>query len=484
MIGGLMKTTSYLAIAAAAGLMFAGATLAPKAARAADLGGDCCADLEGRVAELEATTVRKGNKKVSLTISGRVAASMTLFWDNSGLPANAGNGAGPITTDSKSDLYFGGQTGNDPAIFLDGTGKIDSDRVAGYHIELDYNFQGSNSQNTRQQGTAWGTNTDAYVYINSKSLGKVQLGRMNGVLDDWDNVGFAGGYIDGTLNIRSSGAFFLRDSAGANSGITYGGLRSGIDTGGDVGLKYISPVFGNWVTLATHVGGDSEWDIGALLSGNLSKSVAVKFAAAYSSATEGDALTGGAQAANNQNGSARRLNLAGGIQDSSSGLFAQATYGVAYADGNAAATTVTAATAPTLTAVAVCPAPSPSTICGLTPPTLITAGALASGTTLTHLNDITTWTVFGGWHKNVTGMGNTEIFTQYLKSNNNYADGASTHVWQVGIDQAIDSASSHLFLTYENYNADSLPAGLKDGAGNTIGTQDLSTITAGMSITF
>jgi hypothetical protein len=36
-------------------------------AKAADLGSDCCADLEERVAELEATTVRKGNKNVSVT---------------------------------------------------------------------------------------------------------------------------------------------------------------------------------------------------------------------------------------------------------------------------------------------------------------------------------------------------------------------------------------------------------------------------------
>jgi len=39
-------------------------------ANAADLGGDCCADLEERVAELEATIARKGNRKVSLTLSG------------------------------------------------------------------------------------------------------------------------------------------------------------------------------------------------------------------------------------------------------------------------------------------------------------------------------------------------------------------------------------------------------------------------------
>lgn len=64
MIGGLMKKTSLIAIAAAAASVFS------TNAMAADLGGDCCADLEERIAELEATTVRKGNRKVSLEVSG------------------------------------------------------------------------------------------------------------------------------------------------------------------------------------------------------------------------------------------------------------------------------------------------------------------------------------------------------------------------------------------------------------------------------
>ena len=48
---------------------------------AADLGGDCCADLEERVAELEATTVRKGNKKVTVELYGRVNR-VANFWDD------------------------------------------------------------------------------------------------------------------------------------------------------------------------------------------------------------------------------------------------------------------------------------------------------------------------------------------------------------------------------------------------------------------
>ena len=81
MIGGSMKTTSRFALAAVAGLLMGGAYAAP--VKAADLGGNCCADLEERVAELEATTVRKGNKLVSLTLSGHVNRAMMWYDDGS-----------------------------------------------------------------------------------------------------------------------------------------------------------------------------------------------------------------------------------------------------------------------------------------------------------------------------------------------------------------------------------------------------------------
>ena len=79
MIGGLLKSASRLALVAAAGVFVGG--VAMPSAKAADLGGDCCADLEERVAELEATTARKGNRKMSLTITGQVHR-MVLCWDD------------------------------------------------------------------------------------------------------------------------------------------------------------------------------------------------------------------------------------------------------------------------------------------------------------------------------------------------------------------------------------------------------------------
>ena len=76
---------------------------APALAKAADLGGDCCADLEERVAALEATTVRKGNKKVSVTLSGWVV-KRDLWWDD-GHEANFCIGAEATTCEDSTSRF-------------------------------------------------------------------------------------------------------------------------------------------------------------------------------------------------------------------------------------------------------------------------------------------------------------------------------------------------------------------------------------------
>lgn len=115
MIGVFGRSAGWMPILAAGGFFFAGAVTA----QAADLGGDCCADLEERIAELEATTARKGNRKVSLTISGHINEAV-MYWDD-GRESNAY----VVTNDSgRSRFRFRGKA------------KINSDWSAGYRLEV------------------------------------------------------------------------------------------------------------------------------------------------------------------------------------------------------------------------------------------------------------------------------------------------------------------------------------------------------------
>ena len=66
---------SRFALVAAAGMLLGAAM----PAKAADLGGGCCGDLEERVAELEATVARKGNRVVSLQVYGDVTMGLLVF---------------------------------------------------------------------------------------------------------------------------------------------------------------------------------------------------------------------------------------------------------------------------------------------------------------------------------------------------------------------------------------------------------------------
>ena len=99
-----MKKYSLGALVAA-GLLVGG--LSAGSASAADLGGNCCADLEERIAELEATTARKGNRKVSLTISGWVAEQV-MYWDDD-VPTSRTSTSAVIGTTLATHFKFTGQ---------------------------------------------------------------------------------------------------------------------------------------------------------------------------------------------------------------------------------------------------------------------------------------------------------------------------------------------------------------------------------------
>jgi hypothetical protein len=113
---------------AVAGLFVGG--VAMPSAKAADLGGDCCADLEERVAELEATTARKGNRKMGLTVTGQV--NRVVIWYDDG-------------KDSKT--YYGLDNTNSSSRFIfNGSARVTPKVTMGFEIMLEIEAGGTSSK--------------------------------------------------------------------------------------------------------------------------------------------------------------------------------------------------------------------------------------------------------------------------------------------------------------------------------------------------
>jgi predicted porin len=178
MIGGLRGAASRLALAVIVSAVGA-VVFAQKPAKAADLGGDCCADLEERVAELEATTVRKGNKKVSITLYGKMNRAM-LFWDD-GAEKN---------TYSVDNSYESSRFG------MKGSAKIGGDWSGGYRLEMEVRSAASESVNqiddddgTRSGGVLGNEGRllllrHSFLYLDNKKFGQVRLGLGYSPKDD------------------------------------------------------------------------------------------------------------------------------------------------------------------------------------------------------------------------------------------------------------------------------------------------------------
>lgn len=262
MRGGVTKA-GWLSILAAGGLALGSAT-----AQAADLGGDCCGDLEERISELEATTARKGNRKVSLTISGWVNEAV-FFWDD-GTERNAYVGTNSL---EQSRFKFAGEA------------KIDKDWSAGYTIEVgvngtpsnqwDQTTPGSTSANPTQQPYSLALRKSNW-WVKSKTYGKVTVGLEGSstyhLLDDADGANTRN-YSDAEAAGVAQGAFFV-NSNGKSTGLRWSQVLRGFNnaTPGQDGrrdiVRYDSPEFGGFVASASW-GEDDLWDTALTYKGEV-----------------------------------------------------------------------------------------------------------------------------------------------------------------------------------------------------------------------
>jgi hypothetical protein len=270
-------------MATAAGSLLAFAPGVPSA-YAADLGGDCCSDLEERVAELEATTARKGNRKVSLTISGWVARELYV-WDDGDM-----SDAYVVDTSTTLATHFK----------FSGKAEIKPGLRAGFVIHVEEAGAGSlqvNQINDEGAGESVISTLENKWYLESDRLGRVTVGQQSQASDNAAILAdFSGTLVQSNWVLFDGASFFLRpkgSGAGGLAGLetnTWGGAlgfcgHTGLGIGGDCNgvptdaIRYDSPAMYGFIFSASW-GENDFWD--AALSYQAEwNSIKFKAAAAY-----------------------------------------------------------------------------------------------------------------------------------------------------------------------------------------------------------
>jgi hypothetical protein len=466
MTGGLwLRTTSAFAIAAAAGVF-------ATSAMAADLGGSCCADLEERVAELEATTAKKGNRKVKLTVSGQVNETL-LFWDD-GEESNA-----YVVTNENSRTRFR---------FV-GDAKISPEWSTGYLLEMgvriansaDVNqFVDDNTSSTASldlRHSAW--------WIESSRLGRLWLGHTGMATDGITEINLSNAAVIGNNDINNwNGGFFLRREVGlssALSGLQWNDISS--QAGANVGegdrrnvAKYVSPTLHGFTFSASW--GEDDLGDAALRYAAEFNNVRVAAGIGYQQWTDGNAFdarvgsTGSqgdrgcadlsfvAGVRNDADVDCNALGLSGSLMHVPTGLYVAAAYG-SLEDENR--DTLVANTSFT----------SARVVNG--------DGSFTTVTSSFNAKDFDDedehWYLQAGVERNFFGIGKSTFYGEVFKgetgagltggnfrilaNSDPFSVGIDTAVassevdaWGIGYVQSIDAAAMDLYVGFRNYSAD------------------------------
>lgn len=462
MIGGLMKSTSSLALTMAAGLALSAN------AYAADLGGNCCADLEERVAELEATTARKGNRKVSLTISGQV--NRTIMYYNDG---------------GRSNTFFGLDNTNSSTRFgMSGSATINSEWKAGFAIVLDVadagravtanqlNEDGGSLRGGNVTSLPFRTNTNAdplprirnaFWYLESSRIGRINVGRFGtsgsaGVVD-LGGISVAAatgeGCVGTSLQFRDA---VTGNLTGRNIG-TYS-MACSHPTYRAEAIQYVSPTMAGFTFSASvgesaHAETSTDNNFGPT---SLARREALgtnygadlKYANEFNGVRVAAVLGWERSKLNDDDGVSynsdyEQIGLSGSILHVPTGLFAQAYW-------------TSARSAPFDAS-----SPNPAL------PTSASVGLTGDSTTSTM------WHLQGGVARNWFGIGNTVLFAEYGRfdkwaqaqtaSLTNFTTsfgvtGDKMTMWGLGAVQNIDAAAMELYLGYRNYKASDVTPGV------------------------
>ena len=467
-IGGHM-IRGWMSQASAALLLTASAlALNTASAQAADLGGDCCADLEERIAELEATTARKGNRKVSLEISGQVNEALMYFDD--GEESNA-----YIVTNDNSRSRFR----------FKGKAKINSDLEAGYLLEIGVRTANSKRVTQNDDNAVADSGLDirhSTWYLKSKTFGQVNVGLTGTASEDITeaNLSQTGSFAKYS-DVEDSGlGLRLRSNGSELSGLSWRRLLK--DTGDQAGegdrenvVRYETPEYAGFAAVAAW-GEDDFWDVGLKYAGDIGDFKLIG-RVAYSETTDGGADTG--CVSNTIGISDAECNSLGGsvsVMHEPTGLYANFAAGV-FTDE----------------LIQNSPADVGDDVPGF-------AGAGAD-------DESTFWAVQAGIERKWNPLGKTTVYGEYYH-NEGGANGrravadddainpfqgdisrifnSEVNVYGAGIAQGIDAAAMTLYLSYRHIEGDlTVMQGLTGlGATEKVDLDDLDIVMTGAIIKF
>jgi len=434
MFGVSRKGGKWMSIVVASAFIFGGGF----GAEAADLGGDCCADLEERIAELEATTARKGNRKVSLVIYGKVNQA-AMSWDD-GQEQNT-----YMVTNDASRSRFG----------FKGKAKISSDWSAYYKIEV--GIRAGNSKRSNQfdaigtsgnpskldlRHSEWG--------LSSKTWGKLGVGLQKNITKDITKSNVAGtGDVGKYSDAEDSGGGFFLTAKGfkaSTSGTQWRRLiaRTGAAPGeGDriESVTYYTPVWHGF-SIGAVWGGDDAGGIGALYNDKIGH-VKVKAGIAYQQNTSNADISdlhgcpgrnAGRPISNAKDADCSGIGGSIAVMDTHSGLYVQAAAGKMWDD-------------------------------------TIQLQSNFAGTNVS--DEYSFWAMEAGLQRDWNHLGSTTLFGQYYRYQgggiNQTVDGvdpintfgadakifsSDVDFWGVGVMQKIDAAEMKLYSLYRHYEFD------------------------------
>lgn len=325
--GKTMKTTPFSKVLSASVLCVA-LSIGTGQATAADLGGNCCADLEERIAELEATTARKGNRKVSLSVTGWVSSQ--LFYFDDGFEDNV------YVVDNSNDLSTNFK--------FTGSAQIVPGWKAGYTLWV-YTDPG-NSLVSNQDVVGGGAGIaleHAFWWIESDKYGKVSVGKQSLGADNAVVMTDFTGTLFPANAVTFDGSFMKLRPKGGNPGSA--GYATGIDgnwgnfawcesaalgIGNDCaglrlnGVRYDTPTIAGFVASASW-GEDDYWDVALRYAG---EHAGFKFAAATAYAEVSDAGIGPLGPV----GDSQYFEIGGTLKHVASGLWVHGYFGHTEAD--------------------------------------------------------------------------------------------------------------------------------------------------------